>query len=102
MPKAIKNLRSLPKTESQKILAKIKMLESGLVGDIKKLTHFTLEYRLRVGDYRVLFEIIRTKNNNLSRKTPKRGLSLKEVIFYGSSSTIYRKRRKTDVCTASH
>jgi mRNA interferase RelE/StbE len=27
-------------------------------GDVKRLTHFTLEYRLRVGDYRVLFEVI--------------------------------------------
>jgi mRNA interferase RelE/StbE len=26
-------------------------------GDIKRLTNFTPEYRLRVGDYRVLFEI---------------------------------------------
>jgi len=26
-------------------------------GDVKQLTNFTPEYRLRVGDYRVLFEI---------------------------------------------
>ncbi|OQW90446.1 MAG: plasmid stabilization protein [Beggiatoa sp. IS2] len=57
MPRAIKDLRNLPKGEVQKILEKIKILESGLIGDIKKLTHFTPEYRLRVGDYRILFEI---------------------------------------------
>ena len=28
-----------------------------LGGDVKQLTNFTPEYRLRVGDYRVLFEI---------------------------------------------
>ncbi len=28
-----------------------------LAGDVKKLTHYTPEYRLRIGDYRVLFEI---------------------------------------------
>ena len=26
-------------------------------GNVKKLTHFTPEYRLRVADYRVLFEV---------------------------------------------
>ncbi|MGH8521690.1 MAG: type II toxin-antitoxin system RelE family toxin [Gammaproteobacteria bacterium] len=28
-----------------------------LTGDVKHLTNFTPEYRLRVGNYRVLFEI---------------------------------------------
>jgi len=28
-----------------------------LTGDVKQLTNFTPEYRLRVGSYRVLFEI---------------------------------------------
>ncbi|NTU43356.1 MAG: type II toxin-antitoxin system RelE/ParE family toxin, partial [Nitrospirales bacterium] len=32
-------------------------LEKGLVGDIKKLTNHFPGYRLRVGDWRVLFEI---------------------------------------------
>jgi mRNA interferase RelE/StbE len=32
-------------------------LQGGLVGNVKRLTKFTPEYRLRVGDYRVLFEI---------------------------------------------
>jgi mRNA interferase RelE/StbE len=56
MPKAIKDLKSLPKADIQKILEKIKTLENGLIGDIKKLTDFTPEYRLRVGNYRILFE----------------------------------------------
>lgn len=57
MPKAIKDLKALPKSEAKKIVEKIRSLEKGLNGDIKKLTNFTPEYRLRVGNYRVLFEI---------------------------------------------
>ena len=57
MPKAIKDLESLPKSDSKKIVGKIKALENGLSGDINKLTNFSPEYRLRVGNYRVLFEI---------------------------------------------
>ena len=32
-------------------------MSQNLQGDIKKLTNYTPEYRLRVGNYRVLFEI---------------------------------------------
>jgi mRNA interferase RelE/StbE len=57
MPKAIKDLNGLQKLEAKKIIKKIQKLENGLIGDIKKLTNFTPEYRLRTGNYRVLFEI---------------------------------------------
>jgi len=57
MPKAIKDLKALPKSDAKKVVEKIRSLEKGLNGDIKKLTNFTPEYRLRVGNYRVLFEI---------------------------------------------
>ena len=56
-PKAIKDLKSIQKSDAQNIVKKIKILESGLTGDIKRLTNFTPEYRMRVGDYRVLFEV---------------------------------------------
>ena len=56
-PKAVKALKKLPSGDSQKILAKIEALADTLQGDVKKLTNFTPEYRLRVGNYRVLFEI---------------------------------------------
>ena len=39
--------------------ARIEGLQNNLTGDVKKLTNFTPEYRLRVGDYRALFEIER-------------------------------------------
>ena len=56
-PLAEKDLKAIPKTDSIKILNHILKLRDGLKGDIKKLTNFTPEYRLRVGKYRILFEI---------------------------------------------
>jgi len=53
---AIKDLKNIPKSEAEKIVKALKKLEDGLSGDIKQLTNFTPEYRLRVGKYRVLFE----------------------------------------------
>ena len=44
--------------DQSRILQKIELLQHGLTGDIKRLTNFTPEYRLRVGDYRILFEIL--------------------------------------------
>ena len=56
-PKAVKDLQTIPRKMQQRVLDKIELLQENLQGDIKKLTNFTPEYRLRVGDYRVLFEI---------------------------------------------
>ncbi len=56
-PQAIRDLASLPRNLSQRVIAKVERMRNGLVGDIKRLTNFTPEYRLRVGDYRVLFEV---------------------------------------------
>jgi mRNA interferase RelE/StbE len=56
-PRAVKDLDALERPTARRILEKIRDLENGLVGDVKRLTNFTPEYRLRVGDYRVLFEI---------------------------------------------
>jgi mRNA interferase RelE/StbE len=36
---------------------KLKAMQDDLQGDVKRLTNFTPEYRLRFGDYRVLFEL---------------------------------------------
>lgn len=57
-PRAEKDLADLPKADQSRILQKIELLQHGLTGDIKRLTNFTPEYRLRVGDYRILFEIL--------------------------------------------
>jgi mRNA interferase RelE/StbE len=56
-PRAVKDLEALDRSIARRILEKIRGLENGLSGDVKHLTNFTPEYRLRVGDYRVLFEI---------------------------------------------
>jgi len=36
-------------------------MQTDLAGEVKKLTDFTPEYRLRVGDYRILFEVDRDR-----------------------------------------
>jgi mRNA interferase RelE/StbE len=54
---AIKDLKSLDRKEALRITEKIKTLENNLSGNVKKLTNFIPEYRLRVGDYRVLFGV---------------------------------------------
>jgi mRNA interferase RelE/StbE len=56
-PRAIKDLKALPAATQRRILARIEALQDDLAGDVKKLTSFTPEYRLRVGDYCVLFEV---------------------------------------------
>jgi mRNA interferase RelE/StbE len=56
-PRAVKDLEALERKVAQRVLEKIRGLENNLAGDVKRLTNFTPEYRLRVGDYRVLFEI---------------------------------------------
>jgi mRNA interferase RelE/StbE len=54
---ASKSLASLPVSDQQRIDAAILKLQDGLAGDVKKLKNFVPRYRLRVGDYRVLFEL---------------------------------------------
>jgi len=56
-PKAIKDLQSLPVEVQSRVLTKIELMQNNLTGDVKRLTNYTPEYRLRVWDYRVLFEI---------------------------------------------
>lgn len=56
-PKALRDLESLSPEIARRILAKIDLLRERLGGDVRRLTNFTPEYRLRVGDYRILFEI---------------------------------------------
>ncbi len=59
--KAEKDLRRIPKRDEKRIAEAIMALRSGMKGDVKRLTNFTPEYRLRVGDWRVLFEADRDK-----------------------------------------
>ena len=61
-PKAVKDFKKLPPDIKTRVSSKIAMMQDNLQGDIKKLTNFKPQYRLRVGNYRVLFEI---EDNNL-------------------------------------
>ncbi len=56
-PKAEKDIRALPRAEQERVAEKLRALREDLQGDVKRLTQFVPSYRLRVGDYRVLFEI---------------------------------------------
>jgi mRNA interferase RelE/StbE len=54
---ALENLGALPKPQSAQILKKIVRLENGLCGNIKRLQNADCAYRLRMGDYRALFDV---------------------------------------------
>jgi len=56
-PRAVKDLRRLPKQEATRIADALARLGDDLAGDVKHLTNFSPEFRLRVGAYRALFEI---------------------------------------------
>jgi mRNA interferase RelE/StbE len=58
-PRAVKDLDALAANVRQRILGKIELMRDDLAGDVKRLTNYTPEYRLRIGDYRVLFELER-------------------------------------------
>ncbi|MBB1127058.1 type II toxin-antitoxin system RelE family toxin [Thiospirillum jenense] len=56
--RAEKDLAGLPRKDQIHIIKGITALQNNLFGDIKKLKSTHPEYRLRVGDYRILFEIV--------------------------------------------
>jgi mRNA interferase RelE/StbE len=55
---ALKNLRRYPKKEQRLILSRIEQLAADpqAMPNVKRLVNFDVSYRLRVGNYRVLFE----------------------------------------------
>ncbi len=55
--RADKDLQKLPVGVQERVAKGLRLLRNDLQGDVKRLTNFTPEYRLRVGNYRVLFEI---------------------------------------------
>ena len=56
-PRAVRDIERLPSRIQAQVLARIEEMSDDLKGDVKRLTNFTPEFRLRVGDYRVLFEV---------------------------------------------
>ena len=56
-PRSLKDGKKIPKKILVRVFEKIEALENDLFGDVKRLANFEPEYRLRVGNYRVLFEV---------------------------------------------
>ena len=56
-PRAVKNIAGLSSRMQLEIIKDIEAMSDDLTGDVKRLTNFTPEYSLRVGDYRILFEV---------------------------------------------
>jgi mRNA interferase RelE/StbE len=56
-PRAIRDLKAVNKTRARRIIEKISLMRIDLAGDVKRLTNTTPEFRLRVGAYRILFEL---------------------------------------------
>lgn len=57
--RALKDLKKLEISDKQRVLQGIEKMKKGLAGDIKKLAAFKPRYRLRLGNFRVLFELER-------------------------------------------
>ena len=56
-PSALRDLKKLPPDVARRVLAKIASLRDDLKGDVKRLHGAEPGYRLRVGGYRVLFDL---------------------------------------------
>jgi len=54
---ALADLSGLPVRVAGQVMRKIDRLQHGLHGDIKRLTAFDCDYRLRSGNYRILFDV---------------------------------------------
>ena len=55
--RAIKDLESIPHQDRMRIIERMEAMQEDLAGDVKKLTNHTPEYRMRCGNWRVLFEV---------------------------------------------
>lgn len=51
------SLKRMSPDISRRVLRKIERLRNDLAGDVKRLKAFVPNYRLRIGDWRVLFDV---------------------------------------------
>ena len=56
-PMAVKDLKSIAPNEASKVITRLEALQDDMKGDVKRLTNFFPEYRMRAGNYRALFEV---------------------------------------------
>jgi len=54
---ATQDLAELPTNLFETITRRINALENGIPGSVKRLANFGYDCRLRVGDYRILFDV---------------------------------------------
>jgi mRNA interferase RelE/StbE len=57
LPTAERDLNHLSPDVARRVLRKIEAMQNDLAGDVKRLVDFHPPYRLRAGDWRVLFDI---------------------------------------------
>jgi mRNA interferase RelE/StbE len=55
-PMALRDLNGLSPDTARRIVKKIEVMRHDMAGDVKRLVDYTPGWRLRVGDWRVLFE----------------------------------------------
>ncbi|CAN5423669.1 hypothetical protein BH10ACI2_BH10ACI2_14560 [soil metagenome] len=55
--RSLKDIKKLENSDKRRVIHGIEKLTVGLVGDVKKLTAFKPRYRLRLGNFRVLFDL---------------------------------------------
>lgn len=60
-PEARKQIKKLPKFLQIAVIEKLKKLGLGIVTSITKLTGYKDVFRIRVGDYRVVYRILNNK-----------------------------------------
>ena len=53
----MRQLEKMSLDVARRIRSKIDRLTNNLAGDVKRLTNYSPEYRLRVGDWRALFNV---------------------------------------------
>ncbi len=56
-PSALRDIDRLSPEVARRIVRKIEKLRTNLGGDVKRLVSYSIGYRLRVGDWRVLFDV---------------------------------------------
>ncbi len=57
-PKAEKDLKALASNDRGRVVERLRWLEDELKGDVKRLSNHFPEYRMRAGNWRVLFEVV--------------------------------------------
>jgi mRNA interferase RelE/StbE len=57
-PEALRDLSKLSPEVSRRVTRKLETMCNDLAGDVKRLVRYTPGWRLRVGDWRVLFEVV--------------------------------------------